>query len=404
MALKRLDEEFELKPGTQLLPYMKRLLPSLEGRFQDLEETATIYAKVIEDIRAAALLRMNEILIPATEDIIKVTQLGFLLAPVSTPYTLALGYMAIFVDDGPQRETFTPSPYLIIEHTPSDYGIARTMSYNQDTGLLEMTVTAIHGNAGPWSDWMVSSTPGMADSTKMYHDAVAPMHDEVKSDYDEIVAMHAEILSVADDLEGAGIDLFNYVRKDGTTPFSAVQTGVAPQASANDTSLVTAAWSRSRINEYLANAVQRAGDTMTGMLTLAALPSAAMHATPRSYVDSAVSTAASAKLNVSGGQTITGGFTFTPYVQVSGSFTPNANNGNYQAISNVGAFTISAPTTDCALDLMVINGAGAGAISFSGFTVGPNTGDLLTSVNGHRFIISMRRIVNISTYVIKALQ
>ena len=25
MALKRLDEEFELKPGTQLLPYMKRL-------------------------------------------------------------------------------------------------------------------------------------------------------------------------------------------------------------------------------------------------------------------------------------------------------------------------------------------------------------------------------------------
>jgi hypothetical protein len=404
MALKRLDEEFELKPGTQLLPYMKRLLPSLEGRFQDLEETATIYAKVIEDIRAAALMRMNEILIPATEDIIKVTQLGFLLAPVSTMYTLVLGYMAILVDEGPQRETFTPSPYLIIEHTQNDYGIARLIAYDQATGLLEMTVTAIHGVAGPWNDWMVSSTPGMADSTKLYHDAVAPMHAEVKTDYDEIVAMHAEILSVADDLEGAGIDLFNYVRKDGTTPFTAVQTGVAPQASANDISLVTSAWTRARINEYLANAVQRAGDTMTGPLTLAALPSQPMHATSRSYVDGAVSTMASTKLNTNGGQVITGGFTFTPYVQPSGSFTVNAVNGNYQAISNVGAFTITAPVTDSAMDLMVINGAGSGAITFVGFTVGPNTGDLLTSVNGHRFIISIRRIVNISTYVIKALQ
>ena len=27
------------------------------------------------------------------------------------------------------------------------------------------------------SDWVISSTPGMADSTKLYHDAVAPMHD-----------------------------------------------------------------------------------------------------------------------------------------------------------------------------------------------------------------------------------
>ena len=73
MALKRFDEEFELKPGTQLLPYMKRLLPSLEGRFQSLEGTADAYSKVMDDIRASALMRMNEILIPATADIIEVT-------------------------------------------------------------------------------------------------------------------------------------------------------------------------------------------------------------------------------------------------------------------------------------------------------------------------------------------
>src|SRR6188768_1692354 len=116
MALKRLDEEFELKPGTQLLPYMKRLLPSLEARFQDLEGVDRELQAIADEIRAAALLRMNEILIPATEDIIAITKLGFLLAPVTEVlYTIQLGYMAVYVDDGPQAKTFTPSPYIIIE-------------------------------------------------------------------------------------------------------------------------------------------------------------------------------------------------------------------------------------------------------------------------------------------------
>ena len=57
MALKRLDEEFELKPGTQLLPYMKRLLPSLEGRFQDSEEERKTFDMAVEDMRAVALQR-----------------------------------------------------------------------------------------------------------------------------------------------------------------------------------------------------------------------------------------------------------------------------------------------------------------------------------------------------------
>ena len=148
MALKRLDEEFELKPGTQLLPYMKRLLPSLEGRFQDLEGTQDMLAAVNEDIRAAALLRMNEILIPATQDILEVTQLGFLLAPITGEYTLVMGYMTLQIEEGVQRDTFTPSPYLIIEHTPDDYAIARTMSYDQELGILEINVTALHGKPG----------------------------------------------------------------------------------------------------------------------------------------------------------------------------------------------------------------------------------------------------------------
>ena len=111
-----------------------------------------------------------------------------------------------------------------------------------------------------------------------------------------------------------------------------------------------------------------------------------------------------AVLKIAGGQTITGGFLFTPSGLTAGNMTINALLGNYQFIANNGAFTINPATADCAIDLMVTNGATAGAITFSGFTIGPNTGDLLTTTNGHRFIISFRRINAISTYVVKALQ
>jgi len=284
MALKRLDEEFELKPGTQLLPYMRRLLPSLEGRFQVLETEQDIVKQLTEDIRAAALSRMNEILIPATEDIIAVTKLGFLLGPSSTLMELKLGPTYLIIDEGPQRNSFTPSPYLIIEREANidDYAIARLDGYTQESGELLMTITAWHGNAGPHSDWMVSSTPGMADSTKLYHDAVGPMHDTVVADHADVVVKHQEIL------EEAGLDLFNYVRRDGTVPFTGVQPGVHPPIGSNDASLATTAWSRARMIEYAGNALQKTGGTMSGPLTLAGVPVAPLQAATKSYVDSII--------------------------------------------------------------------------------------------------------------------
>ena len=287
MALKRLDEEFELKPGTQLLPYMKRLLPSLEGRFQSVELTAKQYSELIDYIRAAAVLRMNEILIPATEDIIAVTKLGFLLAPSSTLVELSLGPHYFFVDEGPQRDTFTPSPYLILERKDNidDYAIARLIQYQQSTGQLDVDITAWHGNAGPWSDWVISSTPGMADSTKIYHDAVGPMHEEVVADTEQVRIMRDEILAAAERLEAAGIDTYNYVRRDGSIPFIAPQQGVPPPVGSNDTNFATTAWTRSRIIEYTATSVTRTGDTMSGPLSLSGLPSQPAHAASKAYVD-----------------------------------------------------------------------------------------------------------------------
>ena len=111
------------------------------------------------------------------------------------------------------------------------------------------------------------------------------------------------------------------------------------------------------------------------------------------------------RLSVGGGQTITGGFNFVPFALPStGNIVVNALFGNYQYRVNSAVFTITAPATDSAVDILITNTATAGGITFVGFTVGNNTGDLLTATNGHCFIISIRRINAISTYVIKALQ
>jgi hypothetical protein len=119
-----------------------------------------------------------------------------------------------------------------------------------------------------------------------------------------------------------------------------------------------------------------------------------------------VSTAASSPLLTVGGQTISGGFNLTPnnLGNIPAAFTPNPLLGNYQYGTNHNAATWSAPASDCAMDILVTNDASAGAITFSGYTVGAFTGDPVTTTSGNRFIVSIRRINAISTYTIKALQ
>jgi hypothetical protein len=107
---------------------------------------------------------------------------------------------------------------------------------------------------------------------------------------------------------------------------------------------------------------------------------------------------------LAGSQNITGGFTFTAASIATGNYTVSPLVGNYQFQTNIGAYTITAPSVDCAVDLLVTNGAGAGPISFSGFTVGSNTGDLLTTVSGNKFMVSIRRINGTATFNIRALQ
>lgn len=105
--------------------------------------------------------------------------------------------------------------------------------------------------------------------------------------------------------------------------------------------------------------------------------------------------------------TITVGYNFVPYdagTKSSGTFTPDPAFGNYQTYTNNGAHTLAAPSSSCALTLLVTNGASAGSITFSSFQVGSSTGDSLTTTNGDDFIIDILKVGSIATYKITALQ
>ena len=112
-------------------------------------------------------------------------------------------------------------------------------------------------------------------------------------------------------------------------------------------------------------------------------------------------------MKVNGNQTISGGFALTPNnigTVSSGTTTPAPASGNYQYYTNNGAHTLAAPSSDCAIDILITNGASAGAITFSGFTTGATAGDSLTTTNTHKFIVSIRRINAVATYSVYALQ
>ncbi len=106
-------------------------------------------------------------------------------------------------------------------------------------------------------------------------------------------------------------------------------------------------------------------------------------------------------------QTITGGARVTVHdlgTVASGTTTLDSGDGPLQKMINGGASTIAAPANDGSLALMVTNNASAGAITFSGFQVGTNYGDDLTTTNGDDFIIHVVVANSIAAYTIQDLQ
>lgn len=103
-------------------------------------------------------------------------------------------------------------------------------------------------------------------------------------------------------------------------------------------------------------------------------------------------------------QTVTGGANVTSLSLTTGSVTIDCGARPSQFITNGGAFTITAPTNDGSCMVLVTNGASAGAITFSGFTVGAAIGDPLTTTNTSKFTLSIWRVNGTAGYRVAAHQ
>ena len=106
-------------------------------------------------------------------------------------------------------------------------------------------------------------------------------------------------------------------------------------------------------------------------------------------------------------QAMTGGVHVTPTAigtVSSGTTTIDCGTSPLQYLVNGGAFTLAAPANDSSCLIYVLNNGTAGAISFSGFTVGSNTGDALTTTDTQKFTISIWRINSVAGYRTAAMQ
>lgn len=102
---------------------------------------------------------------------------------------------------------------------------------------------------------------------------------------------------------------------------------------------------------------------------------------------------------------LTVGYTATSYslgTVTTGTVTPSAANGNFQHLTANGAFTLAPPSATCCIDIEVLNGASAGAITTSGFT--KVNGDTYATTNALKFIFHITKTNSYSRLSIEALQ
>lgn len=86
----------------------------------------------------------------------------------------------------------------------------------------------------------------------------------------------------------------------------------------------------------------------------------------------------------------------------SGTVTPDPEEGNLQKMVNNGAFTLAVPAEDCSLMIQITNGATAGTITTSAYTI--VSGDSFTTTNGDDFFVTITRINGFTRMFVEALQ
>jgi hypothetical protein len=123
---------------------MNRATAHIDARLRALEAYKPSFDQLFAELQIFGLQRVNEAVAPLLQELSRVQALGFLNAPIQPGTTayFALGSLSVTISED-RRNVFTPSPWvmLVSDSVPDSYVLGRKLSYDQDTGELQINVT-----------------------------------------------------------------------------------------------------------------------------------------------------------------------------------------------------------------------------------------------------------------------
>lgn len=164
--MRRFETHYRLRENDSAVP------ETFNSRFKDFDDRLNDHDVLRDEILSLrdtvlfqAAQRIDDFIIPALERVREIQSGGFLVTDIAenTAVSFVEGEVSIAVNQS-MKDIFRPTAFvaLVRQDTADDWAVARALDYNEETGVIDLDILAVSGNAGPHEDVIVSATGGGA--------------------------------------------------------------------------------------------------------------------------------------------------------------------------------------------------------------------------------------------------